>query len=298
MQQRISNDISSKWEKKLNDEKAKVDELTTSLQVANTNLNSLQNNVEKIIYDTKKKIYEKVKTQFDSGNKEFHKLKMTMKDIVQEKEKYEKKCTQHESITLNLTNELTTLKENHSKLLKSVEEGNDFIQNICNKNNILTTTTNNNNNTSDSLNLFQNNLNVLEGIINEKNKEIDSLKEQKNQLETLLTQIQQNELKQITTERDEYMKSQIESIEQNKKLEDLNNSLKDELNSLKLERDSQMLVIAELLSNKNNNEEELIIRRKEVEELSLRCDGLRKMNEEVVSMLEKVYAQNLEPTEF
>ena len=63
----------------------------------------------------------------------------------------------------------------------------------------------------------------------------------------------------------------------------------DELASSKHERDSQLLVIANMITEKGKIDSELEKSSLQNEELTQRCVDLRAMNEEVMSMLEKMY---------
>ncbi len=74
-----------------------------------------------------------------------------------------------------------------------------------------------------------------------------------------------------------------------------------ELADVVKERDSQMTALAKVLAQQAtapvapsqgaNNEGELDAARAEVAQLTARCTQLRQMNEELLAMLEKMYAQ-------
>jgi chromosome segregation ATPase len=115
---------------------------------------------------------------------------------------------------------------------------------------------------------------VADDTVKNLNSEIDRLKES--------TLVSNKTLSGINAEKEE-LNSTLATVRQ--ALE----TCKEELASSKLEKDSQMLVIANMITEKGKADVELESASQQNQELTQRCEDLRKMNDEIMSMLEKMY---------
>lgn len=280
-QGRISREMSQKWEQLYEEERGKVQALTASLESANEQLSNMGEELTRVAYETKKKAYEKVKAQFDSGNKEFQKLKSSLREIVQEKEKGEKKLAQQELLVTELRSEIQRLKDSQQGMTSQLSEIETILKSFP------MATANGGGPLKDQLLALRS---AYEAKFLEHEKTVVGWEgrtgDLKNQISSLEATLQgcQNEKRML--------QEQIGKLQQESKLSaESAESLKGEITGLKHERDSQLLAIGNVLQEKHLLEEELQRKVIEVTELVSRCEGLRQMNEEIVCMLEKVYGE-------
>jgi hypothetical protein len=288
MQQRLSKEMSSKWETLLDEEKRKVADLSLALQTANQKLGTLEGDTSRLVYETKKKAYEKVKAQFDAGNKEFQKLKGSLKELAGDKDKLERKVSQQESLLTDLRAEVSSLKERHHGLSYQFNDLQAIMKSFPGVAAVIMTE-----------NLKENLLGLkalCETQLAQHQKAILEWEESKGELLKLIS-AREKELKESAEGR-QLVLEQLAVVQAEVRLgAEANEALRQEVTGLKHERDSQLLAIATVLKEKHLLEEELVNKATEAVELLNRCEGLRQMNEEVVCMLERVYSSEKEPKE-
>lgn len=286
MQHRISQEMSQKWENLYQEEQKKVQLLTTSLDSANEKILTLENDLQRVIYETKKKAYEKVKAQFDAGNKEFQKLKLSLKEIVNDKEKVERKVTQQEGKIGELLTEIQSLREqNENYKLQSLA-----LQNLIKSYPLIsevTWTPSSENNLQEAVTILRNFYEMKFQVYGK----LSSEWEEKNRQDKSQIMILEGNIRELNQEKmtlnEQIVKCQQEIRQRDEALE----QIRQEVDGLKHERDSQLMAIATILQEKNVLDGEYQRKVLEVAELTTRCEGLRQMNEEIVCMLEKVYQE-------
>jgi chromosome segregation ATPase len=281
-QGRISREMAQKWDKLYAEEQGKVQDLTASLESANEKLAAAEEEMTRVAYETKKKAYEKVKAQFDSGNKEFQKLKSSLREVVLEKEKSERKATQQEALVVELRAEVQSLKDGHQGLRSQLSEIETILKTIP-----LTFEAGAGAAVKDQLIALRA---AFEAKLLEHQQTVTSWESRTIDLKSQISSLEST-LKGCQGEK-ALLETQLGKVQQEAKLSaEAAESLRGELTGLKHERDSQLLAIGNVLQEKHQLEEELQRKAGEVGELVSRCEGLRQMNEEIVCMLEKVYQQ-------
>lgn len=284
MQERVISDMTATWQQKLTEEQAVSSDLRNTMQALSAQVARLGEEKTQAVKDAKKKMYDKVTLQFEAGNLKYEALKNSYKEsqdglqsatakITELKESLnvlECKLEQFSKEAAGVTAVISSIEAACVDIIKSFSseklESTDLLQDAVRKS---------------IFDKIQNEITssagkaaVADDTVKNLNSEIDRLKES--------TLVSNKTLSGINAEKEE-LNSTLATVRQ--ALE----TCKEELASSKLEKDSQMLVIANMITEKGKADVELESASQQNQELTQRCEDLRKMNDEIMSMLEKMY---------
>lgn len=296
------NTVTETYEKLLSQEREKCSCLSRELQEATERIGALETEMPLAVHEAKKKVYEKAQAQFAAGNKEFLKIKNALKDAVTAKEEAEKKITSLETSLRNAVTQQSAASVETDRIKQDMLSLNSRLEQIVK---------------ADVSVLSLQNLSGVESVeyvlryYREKNGEyaqqLSKTNEERAQQEAIATT-----LKEKMTTAENTIKSLTESLTA---AECKIASSNDSLSSAKRENQSQLLLVANLMSEKGRFESELISTKKELEsalhmqselatqlveangkiaELTNRCEELRAMNKDAIEMLEAMYAKERE----
>lgn len=289
MQERVTQDLNSMWQQKVKEEQELVSSLRSQVEKLNADIESLKEEKIQAVKEAKRKMYDKVTQQFEAGNKKYEALKAACRESQEELEK----CKA----------ELLELHATCDKEKAAAEESKSTAQQM--KNSVLSVQAD----IVDCIASFRKEplesvdittddvRKCLMGIIKdelssrsektiEMEKTCEELTAESSRLKDA-AELSNKNLCKIQSEKDGLLAS----------LEEVRESLQStraQLQSSNEEKESQMLVIAGMITEKGNLEKKLDSATQEAQELSHRCEDLRKMNDEVMSMLEKMYAEKAE----
>ena len=268
----------------LSQEKVERDQL---IQTAKLREDQMLEQMQQAVKDAKARVYEKAKLQFETGNKEYTKLKQQYKSMSAEKDTVtadlDKACTEVSSLRVELQELQTAGAGRETKLAQissAFQDLTEVVLALLGPSEAVLATAG-----DDRVQLAKASVGLHHRQFNELTSEKDALAKRMRELEL------QQELKDSSagtlSKRIQALETEIASAGDTRK------GLEQELEELRKERDAQMIVVARLMVDKakascdGSCSEIITTLRKSNEELEERCGGLRAMNEEVLGMLEK-----------
>jgi chromosome segregation ATPase len=222
--------------------------------------------VSTAVKDAKARVYEKAKQQFEAGNKEFTKVKAQLKDCIAEKEtiksEVEKLKTSNESMKEEINTVTIKIAATEGYLASLLE-----IMGVTDLSDMAT-----------AIATAHTNYTQLVSKNEQLECELLSLRESNPKLETKLTATEK-----ILTSLEAKMALSQETL---KATEALLEEAKHDADIACQDRDAQMMAVAKLTTVNAGLEQKVEAAEKESGELTARCNNLRKMNEEMLTMLE------------
>jgi hypothetical protein len=229
------------------------------------------------VKEAKARVYEKAKLQFEAGNKEFKQVRQQLKDLQQEQETQSAALAAATTSATDLQAQLvletakSSAMESHAMDLlelllgpSAVKRGMDMALAIA---------------------TARSQLALKEAATISMETEVASLKDQAAKVPSL-----ESKLVSLQAERGEAVAKVAVTHESLKATEVLLGESRAETIAACSERDAQMMAVAKLVTSKAAVDVALENSQSEVKELNERCSNLRKMNEEVMTMLENMHA--------
>jgi predicted nucleic acid-binding Zn-ribbon protein len=298
----VKTAMTASYEKLLLDEREKCARMSKDLQEANERITALETEMPIAVQDAKKKVYEKAQAQFAAGNKEFLKIKNTLKETVSAKEECDKKIASLEASLQGVTAQLSAAHTEKDRIKQDMDTVNACLEGLM------------------KADITQLNLKSMTGVeyveavlcyYREKSGDLAQQVSTANK-DKAEKELAMNELKDKITAADLSIKTLKDSlVSAEAKLTASN----DAIASAKRENQSQLVLVANLISEKGRIETDLTIAKRELESISLTqseltrqlleangkvveltttCDGLRAMNKDCIEMLEAMYAKERE----
>mmetsp|Transcript_19155 Transcript_19155/g.32063 ORF Transcript_19155/g.32063 Transcript_19155/m.32063 type:complete len:523 (+) Transcript_19155:76-1644(+) len=289
MQQRVMGDITATWQQKLKEEEGVSGELRVTVQALSAQVARLGEEKEQAVKDAKKKMYDKVTTQFEAGNAKYEALKSSYK------ESQESLLTATAKIS-ELKDSLTTVEqelENSRKASVDVAAALSCIGTGCAEIIKLFSSEGLENTDMVQESVRGSIFNRIQNEIKAKASQVEAAAAQSNELNTEIARLKESMLitnKTVTAMNEEKDELALALAAARQAAE----ATGEELASSKLEKESQMLVIANMITDKGKIDADLEAVTQQNQELTQRCEDLRKMNDEVMSMLEKMYEEKKE----
>lgn len=278
---------------------AEMDSTTSTLNIIKSHLDEeLENSKRKedanqialaaAVNDAKQHVYDKVKAQFESGNKEFQKIKVQLKEMTNERDA----LFEEKENTLQLYNKIKDEKELLASQLLSEETINSELFALLSTISLTIIPTSQ----KDITISFTKRRKEDGGEGEERSKGrkhwIDAAKdrfslvlENSNSLENREKSLRE-EVMSLNLKLKQKERLIAEEVEKVNSKNILIKSLTEELTSTKIERDSQMNATAKLSSQVAATESDAEKLKIEINESADRCLKLRQMNEELLEMLE------------
>lgn len=292
--------ISDNFEKMLNEEKTKSAAHLKALEEAQQRATTLETDLPVAVQEAKRKVYEKAQAQFAAGNKEFMKVKNSLREVVSAKEEADNKIATLEETVKSLTAQVSAAgseKDNAQKELLAVSSRLEML--VKADAGVLPH--------ASSLAPIE----AVEGVLKyyrdktgEHTQQLSKTRAEKVQLETAIQELE--EKSRVAQLKIKEMQEGLLGAESKA------STAADALASSKRENQSQLLLVANVMSEKGRLESELNSSKTEVAALSLRqtelekelsaandkvtelttrCEELRVMNKDAIEMLEAMYAK-------
>ena len=285
MQERVTQDVTSQYQQRLQAEKDISEKLKATLSEQSILMAAVEQEKKQAVKDAKKRMYDKVTQQFEAGNAKHDALKKSYKDCQDKLNMALSEFSVLKDTKLNLEQQLQQSHEEKRSSEDDMRKIRSLLAKLISAFSICPVDDANATEMT-ALEMLEkiengfasNTSKILELKSKEKEYELEICK-----LQDSLCQVNDN-FSNLTAENDQAKEALAATKEQLK-------SRQSELDSCHLEKESQMLVIANLITEKGKIESELSKANNEKEELAIRCEDLRKMNDEVMSMLEKMYAE-------
>jgi len=253
-------------------------------------LKQQQEAADAAVVDAKQKVYAKVKAQFDNGNKEFNRIKAEKEAVSKELESCQvllraeqDKCTAGDATNSALRDKVhllgealcSVLKEalpsaqysRAAKLLSSAEMAVSGPQDLEAVNTLCEHAKN-------CIGLRSKELSDIQEATKAVNTEVSAVKKALEEKDTALL----GAFSKCAQLEEEHQRAQVSA-----------KALQQELHDVHKEKDSQMLAVAKLATSNTTLEIQVETMQGEMSELTARNAGLRKMNEEMMAMLEKAH---------
>lgn len=291
--------ITEKFEKLISEERAVTARHVQALSEANERVSTLEAELPVAVQEAKKRVYDKAQAQFAAGNKEFQKVKNTLRDAVTAKEEGDKKVAALEVSLQNALTQVTQVEAEKAALCAEMASVSNRLELIV-----------------------KGDVGVLAGktlsAIDTVAAVLSYYRDKNGEYTQLLSKAQDDKSKHEAAVRD--MSSQLATAQATvKELQQAVESAEsrlacatEALTISKRENQNQLLLTANVMSEKGRMEAALSSATTELQttlqkhtdlksaltqanekvaELTTRCDELRAMNKEVIEMLEAMYAK-------
>jgi chromosome segregation ATPase len=282
MQERVVADITATWQQKLQEEQAVSAELRATVQTLSAQLAALAEEKQQAVRDTKKKMYDKVTLQFEAGNVKYDALKSSYKESQDQLQTASSTIQELRASLSSAQGQLELSREQAAHTAASLGQVEAGLAELVSSFSAQPLDSSSGSST-EVLAAIQQELTSKTARVEEAatlsaelNAEIVRLKES-----ILLTN---TNISAINAEKDALNLSLSAA-------KDALEAAQQQLASSTQERDSQMLVIANMITDKGRLDSELEKAALQTQELTQRCADLRRMNDEVMCMLEKMYAE-------
>jgi len=262
-------------------------EQTAKLQLE---LKQQQETADAAIVEAKQKVYAKVKAQFDNGNKEFNRIKGEKEAVCEELERCQQlhqeergKRQAEEARSSALQGTLLQLADELSNVLKEVLPVAQYSRaaKLLNATEVVRCS-------AADLEAARTLCEQAKCRVNQRAQELSALQESAQAVSLEVTAVKDALEEKEAALRDTLRKCSQLAEEQTRALS-AHEVLQKELNAVHKEKESQMLAVAKLATSNTTLEIQVETMQGEMSELSARNDGLRKMNEEMMGMLEQAH---------